>query len=247
RGIVRAHGDAAVVRAEAAPADAAGVAPLDVGVFGVAGRCDGRLAVHVDMTNFARRNTHGGQLALLGNEGDAGAGRTAQLGAAAHAELDRVDVGAGRDVAERQAVARLDVGGVGRQHLVADLQPRRRQDVGLLAVGVLQERDAGRAVRVVLDPHHLGRHAGLVALEVDHPVAALVAAAAEPGGDPAVRVAAAGRGLLLEQLLLRLALGDRREVLAGHAAPPRRGRLVSLDRHGPRLPRRTRSSDRAAG
>ena len=48
---------------------------------------------------------------------------------------------------------------------------------------------------------HLGRHADLVALEVDDAEALLVAAAAEARGDAAVVVAAAGRGLGLEQRL----------------------------------------------
>src|SRR3954454_15876648 len=44
-------------------------------------------------------------------------------------------------------------------HDVADLQPRRRQDVALLAVGVMQQRDVRRAVRVVLDRRDLRGHA----------------------------------------------------------------------------------------
>ena len=50
------------------------------------------------------------------------------------------------------AVARLDVGGVRRDDLVADGEALRREDVRLLAVRVLDQRDARRAVRVVLDP-----------------------------------------------------------------------------------------------
>ena len=68
------------------------------------------------------------------------------------------------------------------------LQPGRRDDVALLAVGVVQQRDARGAVRVVLDVRDLGRHAVLVvATEVDDAVGALVAAALVPGRDPAVR------------------------------------------------------------
>ena len=63
---------------------------------------------------------------------------------------------------------------------VADLQADRLQDVALLAVGVGQQRDARRAVRVVLDRRHLRRNVALVALEVDDAVHPLVAAAAPP-------------------------------------------------------------------
>ena len=64
---------------------------------------------------------------------------------------------------------------------VARLQAVRGQDVALLAVDVVQQGDAGRAVRIVLDRIDLGRNAVLVAAEVDQPVRPLVAAAADAG------------------------------------------------------------------
>src|SRR3712207_9098884 len=62
--------------------------------------------------------------------------------------------------------------------LFRSLEPARVQDVALLAVLVLHERDPRRAVRVVLDVLDRGRHPELVPLEVDDPVLPLVAAAA---------------------------------------------------------------------
>jgi hypothetical protein len=71
----------------------------------------------------------------------------------------------------------------------------RREYVPLLAVRVLQQRDVGRAVRVVFDRGHPGRHAVLVALEIDDAVFLPVAAAMMADGDAPVYVAA--RRLLL--------------------------------------------------
>jgi hypothetical protein len=113
-----------------------------------------------------------------------------------------VDRGTDRDVAQRQRVARLDVGTRARLDRVADPQAGRGDDVGLLAVGVVQQRDPGGPVRVVLDRGDLGRDAVLDAPEVDDPVALLVPAALVPGGDAPVRVAAALLGAGREQLLL---------------------------------------------
>jgi hypothetical protein len=57
-------------------------------------------------------------------------------------------------------------------------QPRWGEDVALLAVLVVQQRDPRGAVGVVLDVRDLGRHAVLVvATEVDDPVGTLVTAA----------------------------------------------------------------------
>ena len=114
---------------------------------------------------------------------------------------------------------------------VADLETLRRDDVALLAVGVVQQRDARRAVRVVLDVRHPGRHAVLVALEVDHPVAALVAAALVTRGDAAVVVAAALARDRLDERALRLGPRDVVEGLGRHEAAAGGGRLVVLDAH----------------
>ena len=69
------------------------------------------------------------------------------------------------------------------------LHALRREDVALLAVGVVQQRDARAPVRVVLDVRDLGGHAVLVPLEVDHAVAVLVPAAVVARRDAAVDVA----------------------------------------------------------
>ena len=65
-------------------------------------------------------------------------------------------------------------------HLVARLQAQGRQDVALLAVDIVQQGDPRTAVRVVLHAVDAGRHAVLVAAEVDQAVHLLVAAAAMP-------------------------------------------------------------------
>src|SRR5690606_16396429 len=121
-----------------------------------------------------------------------GAGRTGDLRAAAGAELDRVHHGAQRDVAQGQVVAGLDVSTGTVLDPVALTQLGRREDVTLLAVQVVQQRDACGAVGVVLDVSDLRLDAVLVVTaEVDHAVGTLVATAPVTGGDTTVVVAAA--------------------------------------------------------
>jgi hypothetical protein len=79
-------------------------------------------------------------------------------------------------------------------------QALRADDVALLAVGVVQQRDPGGAVGVVLDVRDLGRDTVLVGPpEVDQAVGPLVAATLVPRGDPAVHVPAAARGQRADQ------------------------------------------------
>src|SRR5919201_977462 len=232
RVVDRVHGHPAGGRALALPADAAGLAPADQLLLGVADLADGGAAGGLHLADLARRHPQGRQRALLGEQLDARPGGAAELGAAARPQLHVVDDGADRDVLEGQGVAGLDVGALAGLHRVAHPQAGGRDDVALLAVGVVEQRDVGGAVGVVLDRGHAGGHAVLVAAEVDDPVALLVAPTLVAGGDAAVDVAAALARAGREQRLLRGRLGDLGEV--GHrAAPPsRRGWLVLADAHG---------------
>src|SRR5690349_14304830 len=168
------HHDTADGRALALPAHAAGLAPVDIGLLGVADLTDGGAAADVDVAHLARRHPQLGAGALLGDELGAVAGGTGDLGTATGPELDAVDRRTDRDVAQRQVVARLDVSRRARLDRGALAHPERRDDVALLAVGEVQQRDAGGAVGVVLDVRDLRRHAVLVvATEVDDAVGAL--------------------------------------------------------------------------
>src|SRR3984957_15305778 len=232
RVIDRVHGHATNRRSLALPAVTPRLADLDVALLGVADLAHGRAALRADPPDLARRHAQGRVAGLLGQQLDAGPGRPRDLRAATGPHLDRVDDRAGRDRLQRQGVARLDVRAGAVLHPVALVQPLRSEDVPLLAVHVVEQRNAGGAVRVVLNVRDLRRDAVLVVPpEVDQPVGALVPAALMPGGDPAVHVPAALAVQRADQRLLRLTPGDLGEVGAAGAAPTRGGRLVFTDSH----------------
>ena len=70
-----------------------------------------------------------------------------------------------------QRISRQNVRAFAVLHRHAHFQTHRLQDVALLAVRVVQQRQTRRAVRVVLDGRYLGRDAGLVAPEIDAAIA----------------------------------------------------------------------------
>src|ERR1700733_6683220 len=232
RVVDRVHGNAADRRPLALPAVTAGLTELDVAVLGVADLTDGRAALDGHPADFTGRHAERGVRAFLGEQLDARAGRPRDLRSATWAHLDRVDDRAGRDRPQRQGVARLDVGARAVLHPVPLLQSLRAEDVALLAVHVVEQRDARGAVRVVLDVRDLGRDTVLVVPpEVDQTVGALVTAALVPGGDPPVDVPAALAVQRADQRLLWLTPGDLGEVGAAGASPTWSGRLVLTDSH----------------
>src|ERR1019366_3180289 len=95
------------------------------------------------------------------------------------------------------------------------------QDVTLLSVGVVQQRQTCRAIWIVLDGRDARRNALLLAPEVHDAVLALVAAAAMPDGDLTVRVAPAGALPRFDQRLLRRLLGQLALVEHGDEASRR--------------------------
>src|SRR5262249_37661749 len=155
---------------------------------------DRRAAVDVDLAHFTGAQADLRVDAFTRHQRDAGAGRTRDLRALARHHLDAVDRRADRDVADRQRVAGLDGRFGARQQRRARFHATRRDDVATLAVGVAQQRDVRRAIRVVLDALDLCRNAVLRAHEVDHAVVVLVAATLVAHRDDAAVVAA---GLLL--------------------------------------------------
>src|SRR5262249_52279164 len=149
-----------------------------------------------DLAELTRRHTKEDVTSFARHDLRPDTGRAHELSALAGLELDVVHDGTGRDEHQGQRVAGLDVRLVARNDGCTDLEADGRQDVALLAVDVLQERDARRAVRVVLDRHDLGGHVDLVTLEVDDAVAALVATTLEAHRDAAFVVTTA---LVLER------------------------------------------------
>ena len=106
-----------------------------------------------------------------------------------------------------------------RDDFCAHPKALRGEDVALLAVRVVEQRDAGRPIRVVLDARLRGNPV-LAALEVDPPVAALGASAAMARGGPARGVRPPEDFLPLVSLFVGSAPG----------APPGSGRCRSACR-----------------
>lgn len=207
RMVNRVHDDAAYVRTLSAPTRTAGLTIIDVAVIGVrysTDRCEAR-AVH--QTLLARVQAQDRHALVTADELSVSSGGAGDLTALARLHLHIVDDGADRNELQRHRIAGLDVNGLFRgNHLVADSQALRRQDIGLLTVRVVDERDERRAVRVIFQTLDRAFDVELATLEVDQTVGPLVTTALETNGDATQVVATALGGQALGQRLDRLAL-----------------------------------------
>src|SRR5207244_6113875 len=112
-------------------------------------------------------------------------GGTRQLAALAGLGFDIVDDRADRHGAERHGIARLHVDGGSRHYGIADGETLRRQDIGLLAIRIFDERDIGGAIGIIFEAFDGRRDICLAALEIDQAIGLLVAAALAARRDPA--------------------------------------------------------------
>src|SRR4029077_5148701 len=110
------------------------------------------------------------------------------------------------NVGERHRIAGLHVDLKAGDHLVSGRQTLRGDDVGLLTIRILNERDEARAVGIIFQPLDLARNIELTTLEIDDSIGLFVTAAAEAHGNPASIVASTLLGLANSQRLHRLAL-----------------------------------------
>ena len=141
------------------------------------------------------------------------------------------------DVAQLQRVAGLNVRANASLDVIALLQAGRSEDVALLAIRVVEEGDAGRAVGVVLNVSDRRRDAVLVVTtEVNHAVLALMTAAAVAGGHATVVVTATGLVQRAQQRLLGGVAGDLDEVRDGREATARSRGLVLANSHCSNVP-----------
>jgi hypothetical protein len=86
------------------------------------------------------------------------------------------------------------------------------EDVALLTIFILDERNARRAIRIVLDVLYRCRHAVLVALEIDDAILTLVSTADAAHRDVTVIVASATLLERLDERLLRSRARDLGEI-----------------------------------
>ncbi len=120
------------------------------------------------------------------------AGGTNQLRAAAGIQLQIVERRAGRNQLNRQRIAGKNVRAFAGQNRHTDLKSNGLKDIALFSVRIMEKRQQRRAVRIIFDGGNPRWDSGFIAPEVDHAVLPLMAAAAMPAGDFAVRVTSTG-------------------------------------------------------
>ena len=136
------------------------------------------------------------------------------------------------DIAQRQVVARLNIGACTALYKVTLAELVGSNDVALLAICVMQKCDTRSAVRVVLNVSDLCWHAiFVITTEVDETVGALMSATLVTNGDATGRVTTTLGVDRTDERLLRGGASDLNEVRNARATTARSCRLVFTNTH----------------
>ena len=142
-----------------------------------------------------------------------------------------MDKGTGGDVLERKGVTGLDIRGLACDYLVAYLKTLGRDDVRLVAVLILDQRDERGAVGIVLDGLNDTFYVKFMSLEINNTVFSPVAAASVTHGDTTVAVTTAVLPQRFEQALFGSDLGKSGEIRNRHITSCVSCRLINLNSH----------------
>ena len=214
--VVRVHRGTAVLRTNAEPAVAACFTDRDVFMFQIADFTDRRAAIHMNLAKLAGRHAEQGVIAFLCHELCRNTGAADKLGSFADLEFNVMNGRTNRNVLQRKRIANLDVRFRTRNDLIADVQSVRCKNITLLTINIVEERNAGAAVRIVFNRSDTSRNPVLVAFEIDNAIKALMSAALMANGQTALLIAAAFFGQAFRQGFLRLACRNFIERSDGH-------------------------------
>src|SRR5579859_2525420 len=132
---------------------------------------------------------------------------------------------------QRKTIAQLRWGGGAAYQLGSDLEAVGCYNIGLFSVGILQQRQAGRAPRIILDSGDCGLDAVFVPFEVYQAYLLLIAAADTPGRDASIVIPPTGTFPRLDQVLLGSGFGNVAVIRIRDIARGRRQRSKRLYWH----------------
>src|SRR5438094_961969 len=139
---------------------------------------DRRHTINIHQPHFTRRQLHMRIAAFLGDKLRRGSGAASHLSALARTQFDIVNCRTERNISQRQSIADKNVGFRPGNHLHADLQSNWLENVSAFPVGIAEQRDECRTIRIVFDGFDVSWNSDFVATKVDDPIMLLISPAA---------------------------------------------------------------------
>src|SRR5690554_248158 len=140
-------------------------------------------------------------VAVFGYDLSKSAGAASNLPTTTFLELDVVNHATQRNVLQRNSIANGYFSFRTAHELGAHFQSFRSDDIALFAIHIVQERNAGCAIRIIFNACHFGRNPDLITLEINDAIVLTMSATTMTASDAATIVASAGLGFGFEKRL----------------------------------------------
>src|SRR5512146_2392351 len=122
---------------------------LHITMIDITDRADGRVAYLVDQADLTRGQTDLSEIPFFAQELCGAACGADDLAAASLPQLDIVDECSDWDVRDRKAVAGADLRIRAGEQRITDAHVERCDNIALLTIGIVKQRQPGCAVRIV--------------------------------------------------------------------------------------------------
>src|SRR5262245_28788827 len=172
----------------------------------VANLANGREAVLVNPTNFAGRHFHQRVPCFQCRERRLLPRTARDLAASPRSQFNVVNVRAERNCAEGQRIPQIRRNIISSNNSRSDSKSIRRENVAAFSIAVFDESNAGRAIRVVLNPYYFRCDTVLTPFKIDFAILMFVTAADVSRRYPTVVVATTALLLRLKKALFRAPL-----------------------------------------
>ena len=200
------HYHAAHMRSSSAPAGASCFAARNIHMIDVPNLANRREAIFVNPPNFARWHFHQRVSGFECSKRGLLPGTTRHLTATTRSQFNVVNTDAQRNCTERQRIPQIRRNINSGNNSRSNLKTVRRENVTQFAIGIFNESNTRRTIRIVFDPDHFRRDIVLAPFKIDFAIVVFVAAANVSRCQPATVIAATAFFLRLEKTLFRAPL-----------------------------------------
>src|SRR3990167_6238335 len=146
-------------------------------VFEITHLSERSIAFLANQTDFTRSQFYLGHRAIQGHKHCHGPGTPHDLSAFADFHLDIANSRASRNIFEKQTIPVHNRSIFSGKHLMSLSHSIRGENITLLSIRIVHERDQSRSVRIFFDAGDTTRNVQFVLTEINHAITALVTAA----------------------------------------------------------------------
>jgi hypothetical protein len=182
------HGDAPYMGFFPQPSFSAGFSNGNIFMFEITHLTNGGFTTERYQPNLTGREFNLCVFTFFGHELTITPGTSCHLPAMSDVQFNIVDMRSQRNNIKRKRVTDTNLGPFSRHQRIAHREILRREDIPFFTIYIMQKRNIGGSIWIILNKGYLGRDTILIPSEIDKSIGSFVTTAPVPGGDTPIRI-----------------------------------------------------------